>query len=98
MLEKNKHDKENYYFYLPNCPYCKKAEEDIEDICRIMPEYRKAAESFVRIDESKQPDFVEEFDYYYVPTFYVKGYKICEGKLTKRQVLAALQEAAGRMG
>ena len=89
--------RENLYFYLPGCPHCKKAERYIEDICRIMPEYRKAADSFRRVDESKEAAFADTFDYYYVPTFYVKGVKVHEGTVTKRQVLEVLQEAARRL-
>ncbi len=89
---------ENLYFCLPHCPHCKKADRYIEDICRIMPEYQKAADSFRRIDESEEAAFADKFDYYYVPTFYVDGVKIHEGTVTKRKVLAVLQEAARRLG
>ena len=36
-------------------------------------------------------------EYTYVPTFYVKGVKVHEGTVTKRQVLEVLQEAARRL-
>ena len=90
------HKQQNLYFYLPDCPHCQKADRYIEDICRIMPEYKEAAASFRRVDESAEPEVGAAYEYYYVPTFYVRGKKVHEGTVTKRQMLAVLQEAARR--
>jgi len=45
------------------------------------------------IDEEKQPELSEKFDYYYVPTYYVDGVKIHEGATSKGQLIEALEVA-----
>lgn len=59
------------------CPYCKQAYSFMEAVKKEKPEY---AEVDVRIvDEEKEPKFAKQYDYYYVPTYYVDGIKVHEG-------------------
>ena len=43
------------------------------------------------IEESKQPDVAERYDYYYVPTFYIDGRKVHEGSIAPDEVEAVLR-------
>ena len=45
------------------------------------------------IDERKQPDIANKYDYYLVPTFYVDGVKLHEGVATKEKVEYVLKQA-----
>ena len=78
-------------FYLPDCPYCKKAIAWQEELKRENPQLRDIEVEM--IDESKNPAFAEQFDYYYVPTYYVDGKKVHEGAATREKVEAALRLA-----
>jgi thioredoxin 1 len=35
------------------------------------------------IDENLQPDIANQYDYYYVPTYYIDGKKVHEGAASK---------------
>ena len=46
------------------------------------------------IDEGREPALAEQYDYYYVPTFYVGGEKVHEGHAEKADVERVLRLAA----
>lgn len=79
------------YFYLANCPYCRKADDYIRSLCRLNPDYGLI--QIERIEESEQPELAAQYDYYYVPTFYVDGVKLHEGVATLEKVKAVLDAA-----
>lgn len=79
------------YFYMANCPYCRKADDYIKSLCRLNPDYGKI--EIERIEESEQPELAAQYDYYYVPTFYVDGVKLHEGVATLEKVKAVLDAA-----
>lgn len=64
-------------FYFKACPYCKSALAWIEQAMQENPEYRSIP--ITLIDEKQQPQVAEQYDYYYVPTFYINGEKVHEG-------------------
>ena len=45
------------------------------------------------IEESEQPELADQYDYYYVPTFYLDGQKVHEGGIFEPEVEAILQKA-----
>ena len=45
--------------------------------------------------EEREPALAGQYDYYYVPTFYVDGVKRHEGALTREKLKAVLDEALG---
>ena len=47
-----------------------------------------------KIDEGENPELADQYDYYYVPTFYLGAQKKLEGALTRAQIQALLDEAA----
>jgi len=83
--------KEVKMFMMETCPHCKKAFLLMEELCRENPEYE--AVKIEKIDERKQADYAAQFDYYYVPTFYVGGVKMHEGSPTKEALKKVFAEA-----
>ncbi|MCL2498186.1 MAG: hypothetical protein FWF06_06200 [Symbiobacteriaceae bacterium] len=45
------------------------------------------------IDEQKEPQLADSYDYYYVPTYFVGGEKLHEGVATKEKLEAVLRAA-----
>lgn len=59
------------------CPYCKQAAAYMENLKRENPEYEKLTIEVV--DEELHPEISKQFDYYYVPTYYIENEKVHEG-------------------
>ncbi|HHZ03183.1 MAG TPA: thioredoxin family protein [Tissierellia bacterium] len=78
-------------FYLKNCPHCKKAFKILDELKSQKPKYSKVEIKY--IEETKNPEIAGEYDYYYVPTFYVDGVKIHEGVPNYEKIEKVLQEA-----
>lgn len=78
------------YFYLQSCPYCKRAEKFLQELL-AMPRYNEI--SVEKVEESRQRDYARQFDYYYVPCFYVDGVKIHEGAADKNDIIKVLESA-----
>ena len=78
-------------FMFASCPHCKLALKCQDELKAAHPEY--AAVPFEMIDERKQPDVAEKYDYYYVPTFYVDGEKVHEGHAEMADVEKVFQAA-----
>ena len=45
------------------------------------------------IEESEQPEIADQYDYYYVPTFYIEGQKIHEGGIFENEVEEIFKKA-----
>lgn len=78
-------------FYLPGCPYCKKALSAKDKLCEANDAYNQI--EFEMIDERKQADVADQYDYYYVPCFYIDGEKVHEGAADEADVKAVLDAA-----
>ncbi|ADU26922.1 glutaredoxin family protein [Ethanoligenens harbinense] len=78
-------------FTMQGCPYCKRAFEWMENLKNKNPVY-KALEIHV-IDEQVQPEIANQYDYYYVPTFYVDGNKLHEGIPSPEKIEAVFEAA-----
>ena len=79
-------------FYLKTCPFCKKALRYIEEAKAAHPELE--AVEIEMIEESEEPAVADQYDYYYVPTFYVGGgEKVHEGGIYPDEVEAVLRRA-----
>lgn len=63
-------------FYLERCPYCIKARRALDELGKENPAY--ASVQIKWIEESREPAFANQFDYYYVPTVYYEGEKLYE--------------------
>ncbi len=76
--------KEVKMFMFEGCPHCKRAREMMVEIFAEHPEYAKIPMTV--IDEKKNPEIADQYDYYYVPTFYVGNEKMMEGVPTKEEI------------
>jgi glutaredoxin len=70
-------------FYLKNCPFCKKAFSYIDEL-KKQDVYKNI--EIGMIEESEQEEIANQYDYYYVPTFYIDGEKLHEGGIYKDEV------------
>lgn len=68
-------------FVMESCPYCKKALQWMEELQNENEKYNEVEVTI--IDENRQPDVAKQYDYYYVPTYFVDGLKVHEGAATK---------------
>lgn len=78
-------------FYFQSCPYCQKALKLLDELKAENAQY--AAIEIEMIDEKKNPAIAEQYDYYYVPTFFVGEQKLHEGAADKEKVKAVLDAA-----
>ena len=83
--------KEIKLFIMGTCPHCRRAAEMMEEIFAGHPEYKSI--SLKVIDETKEPDYASEFDYYHVPAFYVGNDKLHEGVPTKESIEKVFEAA-----
>jgi len=73
------------------CPYCKKAFSLMEELKKTNPEYSNIQVTV--IDEELQPEIAKQYDYYYVPTYYVDGIKVHEGVPSEDIIRMVFEEA-----
>lgn len=78
-------------FIQKTCPYCVKANRYLDELRSENPEYE--AVEIEKIDELQEPDVANQYDYWYVPTFYVDGKKLFEGAASKQDVENILKAA-----
>jgi len=64
------------FFYIPGCPYCRRADKLLDELCREHPDF--AAVSLRRVDETREPVLAESYDYYRVPTLFFGRTKLYE--------------------
>ena len=55
-------------FYLENCPYCRQAKRAVEALKEEHEAYGNIRLTW--IEESREPDIAEQYDYYYVPSIF----------------------------
>lgn len=73
------------------CPYCKQAFSFMDALKKEDPKYSDI--NIKIIDEELEPEISKNYDYYYVPTYYVNNVKVHEGVPTKDIVKAVFEEA-----
>jgi len=78
-------------FYFDGCPHCRNALKWQEELFESHPEYR--AVPLRMIDERKEPEIAESYDYYFVPTYFLDDLKLCEGFTEKHYVEEAFKRA-----
>lgn len=59
------------------CPYCKLAHRLMDELKQLNPNYKEL--NIKIIDEEKQPELAKQYDYYYVPTYFIDDNKVHEG-------------------
>lgn len=73
------------------CPYCKQALSYMEELKNENPNYANIEIKI--IDEEKEPEMAKQYDYYYVPTYYVNETKVHEGIPSKDIVRNVFEKA-----
>lgn len=85
--------KEILLFVMAGCPHCRLALQAQDSLFAAHPAWRDIPLKIV--DETREPAFADQFDYYYVPTYYVDGRKVHEGHAEREDVERVFQLAAG---
>lgn len=78
-------------FHFAACPYCQAARRYIAELQAEYPELR--AVEIDLIDEKLCPDIAEQYDYWFVPTFFLGGNKLHEGACERADVERVLRAA-----
>lgn len=78
-------------FMMETCPYCREAFRWMEELKQEDSRYQ--ALEINMVDEQLQPALANQYDYYYVPTYYVAGEKLHEGAATKEKIRAVFEKA-----
>ena len=78
-------------FYLPTCPFCQEAFAMVEQLKQNNTAY--ATIEIETIDEKANAELADQYDYYYVPTYYVDGEKLHEGIPSEEAIEAVLKAA-----
>jgi len=68
-------------FVLEHCPHCRRARQWIDELCSENPIYQDI--DIEIIDEEKNSDLADLYDYYYVPCFFDGDIKLHEGIASK---------------
>ena len=71
--------KEILLFSRDDCGYCAKAHKAIAELKAENPAY--GTPSLREVEETREPEFIEKFDYYAVPTLYLDGVKKFEAHI-----------------
>ena len=81
-------------FYLDGCPYCRNARTALAELAAENPAYGHIDVDWV--EESRNMEMAEQYDYYFVPTIYAGDKKLYEANPSedfaqcKKNVKAAL--------
>lgn len=78
-------------FIMESCPYCQQALSWMEELSKEDSRYSDIEIKI--IDEGLQPDIANQYNYYYVPTYYVDGVKLHEGAASKDIVKKVFERA-----
>ena len=78
-------------FVMKGCPYCHQAFKWMDELMQQYPEYSDV--ELTVIDETEQPDVADQWDYYYVPTYFVGKEKLHEGAATKDKIQRVFERA-----
>ncbi|MDD8048425.1 MAG: thioredoxin family protein [Thomasclavelia sp.] len=76
-------------FILENCPHCKLARKCLKE---LQEEDKYKDIKIEMIDEGLNPEVANQYDYYYVPTFFNDDKKLFEGHMEKEDVKKVLDE------
>lgn len=79
------------YFKLGHCPYCRQADQWLEELKGENPAYAQVPIRVVY--EEREPALADQYDYYKVPTFFLGQEKLHEGAATKEAIRQVLEQA-----
>jgi len=73
------------------CPHCKRALSWMEELKTKNPKYSTI--DIQIIDEELEPEIANKYDYYYVPTYFIKDMKLHEGVPSKEIITGVFEKA-----
>lgn len=73
------------------CPYCKQAHTLMKELIQENPKYKDLDINV--IDEELHPKISSQYNYYYVPTFYIEKEKAHEGVPSKDIIREIFEQA-----
>ena len=71
--------KELTEFYRNDCGYCDRAARALDELFLENPAY--AAIPLRRIEETREPELADSYDYYAVPSFFIGREKLFEARI-----------------
>ena len=83
--------KELTLFYFDERPHCQNAFRWQEELFAAHPEYREVPLKL--INEKKQAALADQYDYWYVPTYYLGETKLHEGVKDKKLIEECFETA-----
>jgi thioredoxin 1 len=87
-----KHMKSVLLFIMESCPFCRQALSWMDELKKENAKYADVKVTI--IDEQLQPDIANQYDYYYVPTYYIDGAKVHEGAASKEIIRKVFEKAS----
>lgn len=80
-------------FMFDECPHCQLALRLMKELKEENKEY--AGLDIKMINERKEPEIADQYDYWYVPTYYVDDEKVHEGHAEREDVEKVFKLALG---
>lgn len=77
-------------FMFNECPHCQLALRCLAEL-KEQDKYKDI--EIKMVNEKEEPEYADQFDYYYVPTFYVEDEKVHEGHAEMEDVQKVLDKA-----
>lgn len=87
-------------FYLEKCPYCIQAKKALDELIDENPDYGQVEIDW--IEESRNPEIIDQYDYYATPSMFIGQEKLYEAYLfetyeeCKTHVKGVLDQALAR--
>ena len=87
-------------FYLEKCPYCIQAKKALDELIDENPDYGQVEIDW--IEESRNPEIIDQYDYYATPSMFIGKEKLYEAYLfetdeeCKAHVKGVLDQALAR--
>ena len=78
-------------FMIESCPYCQAARRWMDELKENNPDFKDL--EIEMIDENVHPEIANQYDYHYVPTYYIEDEKVHEGAANLRKVNKVLKAA-----
>jgi glutaredoxin len=78
-------------FTMQGCPHCANARSYMKELFDKNPEYQNL--NIEIIDEVQHPEIADQYDYYFVPTYYLEGEKFHEGVPSREMVSDLFKKA-----
>lgn len=78
-------------FYMASCPHCKRAFAYEEELKKRRPELFDV--EVERVDERMDPDRADQYDYWYVPTYYLGDERLFSGSPSPADIERVFERA-----